>query len=69
MVFSFRFWWFCNSKHTEGVPMAQLFATGIYTTLWTLPNLPMGYDFEGNIRWLLTVNTMFESSVLRTATS
>ena len=37
MVFSFRFWWFRNSKHTEGVPMAQLFATGIYTTLWTLP--------------------------------
>ena len=37
MVFSFRFWWLCNSKHTEGVPMAQLFATGIYTTLWTLP--------------------------------
>ena len=30
MVFSFQFWWFCNSKHTEGVPMAQLFATGIY---------------------------------------
>ena len=37
MVFSFRFWWFRNSKHTEGVPMAQLFATGIYTTIWTLP--------------------------------
>ena len=37
MVFSFRFLWLCNSKHTEGVPMAQLFATGIYTTLWTLP--------------------------------
>ena len=36
-MFSFRFWWLCNSKHTEGVPMAQLFATGIYTTLWTLP--------------------------------
>ena len=36
-MFSFRFWWFCNSKHTEGVPMAQLFATGIYTTIWTLP--------------------------------
>ena len=39
MVFSFRFWWLCNSKHTEGVPMAQLFATGIYTTIWTLPFL------------------------------
>ena len=37
-MFSFRFWWLCNSKHTEGVPMAQLFATGIYTTIWTLPN-------------------------------
>ena len=37
MVFSFRFWWLCISKHTEGVPMAQLFATGIYTTIWTLP--------------------------------
>ena len=36
-MFSFRFWWFRNSKHTEGVPMAQLFATGIYTTIWTLP--------------------------------
>ena len=36
-MFSFRFWWLCNSKHTEGVPMAQLFATGIYTTIWTLP--------------------------------
>ena len=36
MVFSFRFWWLCNSKHTEGVPMAQLFATGIYTTIWIL---------------------------------
>ena len=39
MVFSFRFWWLCISKHTEGVPMAQLFATGIYTTIWTLPVL------------------------------
>ena len=39
MVFSFRFWWLCNSKHTEGVPMAQLFATEIYTTIWTLPGL------------------------------
>ena len=38
MVFSFRFWWLCNFKHTEGVPMAQLFATEIYTTIWTLPN-------------------------------
>ena len=37
MVFSFRFWWLCNFKHTEGVPMAQLFATEIYTTIWTLP--------------------------------
>ena len=37
MVFSFRFWWLCISKHTEGVPMAQLFATEIYTTIWTLP--------------------------------
>ena len=36
-MFSFRFWWLCNSKHTEGVPMAQLFATEIYTTIWTLP--------------------------------
>ena len=39
MVFSFRFWWLCNFKHTEGVPMAQLFATEIYTTIWTLPYL------------------------------
>ena len=39
MVFSFRFWWLCNSKHTEGVPMAQLFATEIYTTIWTLPSI------------------------------
>ena len=39
MVFSFRFWWLCNFKHTEGVPMAQLFATEIYTTIWTLPVL------------------------------
>ena len=41
MVFSFRFWWLCISKHTEGVPMAQLFATGIYTTIWTLPQKQM----------------------------
>ena len=28
MEFSFRFWWFCNSKHTEGVPVAQFFSHG-----------------------------------------
>ena len=28
-------------------------------------NLPMGYDFEGNIRWLLTVNTMFDIKRLK----
>ncbi len=27
MVFSFRVWCFCDSKHNEGFPMAQLFAT------------------------------------------
>ena len=45
MVFSFRFWWFRNSKHTEGVPMAQLFATGIYTTIWTLPFEAPDYEY------------------------
>ena len=45
MVFSFRFGWFCNSKHTEGVPMAQLFATGIYTTIWALPAGPFCITF------------------------
>ena len=28
-------------------------------------NLPMGYDFEGNICWLLTVNTMFDIKRLK----
>ena len=47
MVFSFRFWWLCISKHTEGVPMAQLFATGIYTTIWTLPGInPVAQHFK-----------------------
>ena len=36
MVFSFRVGWFRNSKLTEGVPMAQLFETEFYTTIWTL---------------------------------
>jgi len=50
MVFSFRFWWLCNSKHAEGVPMAQLFATGIYTTIWTLPRGKVNAVYCG---WLI----------------
>ncbi len=37
MVFSFQVI-FINSKLTEGAPMVQLFATGIYTTIWPLPD-------------------------------
>lgn len=63
MVFSFRFWWFGNSKYTEGVPMALNFLPrkitplyGLYSVLgivyWRCPlkgNLHTNLDFTAQI--------------------